>query len=186
MTNGIFPTVIEPYNLGEPGSADIGSFPDCYVKSKSYSTFTIQTMHHKREITSFEIILGNVERMQIGWINESRYVENLSNDNRNGVGEEESSIALDCCRGGLLLEGSFCRLDSLSIGSGSIIRCEDKGHRWFVNGILVASTILTDDVATHFDNSFLPPIHCQRESKIVPCFSGKGIWTISQIVLSCP
>jgi hypothetical protein len=27
------------------------------------------------------------------------YVENLS-DHRNGVGEEENSLALDCCRGG--------------------------------------------------------------------------------------
>ena len=48
----------------------------------------------------FEIVLRSVEWMQVGWINESLYVENLSNDHRNGVGEEENSLALDCCRGG--------------------------------------------------------------------------------------
>ncbi|KAL7548382.1 hypothetical protein ACHAWF_011664 [Thalassiosira exigua] len=99
MTLGIYPCVIELHR-GEPGSAEIGSFPDCSVKSNEWSTFTVQTQGHSREITSFEVVLGNVERMQIGWIVESRYVENLSNDHRNGVGEEENSLALDCCRGG--------------------------------------------------------------------------------------
>ena len=103
MTNGIYPSVIELYR-GEPGSAEIGSFPDCYVKSSEWVTLTVQTQGHAREITSFEVVLGNVERMQIGWINESRYVENLSDDHKNGVGEEENSLALDCCRGGLLNE----------------------------------------------------------------------------------
>jgi len=101
MTPGIYPTIIELYQQGEPGSAEVGSFPDCFVKSSEWSTFTCQTQGHKREITSFEVVLGNVERMQIGWINESRYVENLSDDH-NGVGEEENSLALDCCRGGFL------------------------------------------------------------------------------------
>ena len=111
MTPGIYPTMIELHR-GEPGSAEIGTFPDCFVKSSEWSTFTVQTQGHKREITSFEVVLGNVERMQIGWINESRYVENLSNDHKNGVGEEENSLALDCCRGGLLnqVRAVYCDL----------------------------------------------------------------------------
>lgn len=118
MTPGVYPTIIELYQQGEPGSAEFGSAPDCFVKSKEWSTFTVQTQGHKREITSFEVVLGNVERMQIGWINESRYVENLSDNpnpnDHNGVGEEENSLALDCCRGGFLnqvkYEGFFCLL----------------------------------------------------------------------------
>jgi len=186
MTPGIYPTVIELHR-GEPGSAEIGSFPDCYVKSSEWSTFTVQTQGHGREITSFEIVLGNVERMQIGWINESMYVENLSNDHRSGVGEEENSLALDCCRGGLLNQGEFTNLEGLSIGAGSIIRCEQKGHRWIVDGDLVVSSIASDETR-HFQNNFLPPTgHVNNSSdKIIPCFSGKGHWTVSQIVLSCP
>lgn len=115
MTPGIYPTVIELHR-GEPGSARIGTFPDCFVKSSEWSTFTVLNQgQHNREIISFEVVLENVERMQIGWINESRYVENLSEINKNGVGEEENSIALDCCRGGLLnqvssINGAVCEM----------------------------------------------------------------------------
>ena len=103
MSHGIYPTVIELHR-GEPGSAEIGSFPDYYVRSSEWSTFTIQTQGHQREILTFEVVLQNVERMQIG-INESTYVENLSD--RSGVGEEENSLALDCCRGGECQHDSF-------------------------------------------------------------------------------
>ncbi|KAL7534772.1 hypothetical protein ACHAXR_006068 [Thalassiosira sp. AJA248-18] len=186
MTPGIYPTVIELHR-GEPGSAEIGSFPDCYVKCNEWSTFTCQTLGHKREITSFEVVLGNVERMQIGWINESRYVENLSNDNRNGVGEEENSVALDCCRGGLLVQGEYTNLEGLSIGTGSVIRCEQKGHRWMVDGKIVVSSIASDEVR-HFENSFLPPtghVNNGEEDKIIPCFSGKGVSIIFECILFC-
>lgn len=185
-SSGIYPTVIELHR-GEPGSADIGSFPDCYVNSHEWSTFTVQTQGHCREVTSFEVVLGNVERMQIGWIDESGYVENLSNDHKNGVGEEANSIAIDCCRGGLLVEGVFSKLDGLSIGAGSVIRCEQKGHRWLVDGKVVVSSIASDETR-RFENNFLPAMnHVNNDhKKIIPCFSGKGHWTLSQIVLSCP
>jgi len=188
MTPGIYPTVIELHR-GEQGSAEIGSSPDCFVKSSEWSTFTVQTQGHRREITSFEVVLGNVERMQIGWINESRYVENLSDDHKNGVGDEENSLALDCCRGGLLNQGEFSKLEGLSnLGAGSIIRCEQKGHRWLIDGKLVVSSVASDETR-HFENKFLPPtghVNNGEEDKIIPCFSGKGHWTLSSIVLSCP
>lgn len=71
MTNGIYPTFIDLHR-GETGSVEIGDFPDCSVRSREWNTFTVQTQGHEREIISFEIVLGNVERMQIGWINEVR------------------------------------------------------------------------------------------------------------------
>lgn len=188
MTPGIYPTVIELHR-GEPGSARIGTFPDCFVKSSEWSTFTVLNQgQHNREIISFEVVLENVERMQIGWINESRYVENLSEINKNGVGEEENSIALDCCRGGLLNQGEFTKLDGLSFRAGSVIRCENKGHRWLVDGKLVVSSVASDDTML-FENKFLPPtanVNNGEGDKIIPCFSGKGYWTLTQIVLSCP
>jgi hypothetical protein len=208
MTSGIYPTVIEMHR-GDPETADIGAFPDCYVKSTEWSTFTVQTLGHNRDITSFEIVLGTVERMQIGWINESRYVENVSEDHKNGVGEEENSLAIDCCRGGLLNQvreivrswlmdrlhlflrvfpshlpalllpqGEFTKLESLrKLKAGSVIRCEQKGHRWLVDGKLVASSLASDDTF-HFENSFLPPtghVNNGKKDEIIPCFSGKGV-----------
>eukprot|EP01082_Thalassiosira_pseudonana_P013758 g12475.t1 g12475 contig6:1989454-1990695(+) len=185
MSLGIYPCNIELYR-GDVGCADISDYPDCSVTARDWSTFTLQTQGHEREIISFEVVLGNVERMQIGWINESKYVENLSNDKNNGVGEELNSLALDCCRGGFLNQGEFIKLEGLSIGSGSVIRCEQKGCRWFCDGRLVISSIASDD-ATHFVNTFHPPGQVNgKDDKIIPSFSGKGHWRLGQIVLSNP
>ena len=165
----VYPCNIELHR-GEIGSADISNYPNFSVTSREWSTFTIQISGHNREIVSYEVVLGNVERMQIGWINEEKYIENLTNEPHNGVGEEANSIALDCCRGGLLNQGEFTKL-GLNIGAGSVIRCEQKTRRYFVNGKLVVSSISSDD-AVHFENELLPPVH-GKVDKIIPSFSGK-------------
>ncbi len=186
MSLGIYPCNIELYR-GDVGCADISDYPDCSVTARDWSTFTLQTQGHEREIISFEVVLGNVERMQIGWINESKYVENLSNDKNNGVGEELNSLALDCCRGGFLNQGEFIKLEGLSIGSGSVIRCEQKGCRWFCDGRLVISSIASDDT-THFVNTFHPPGQVNgKDDKIIPSFSGKGVSSslLYQVVCMC-
>lgn len=188
MTAGIYPTTIELHPMEtETRTAEISDFQDLTVTAKEWSTFTVQTQGHDRDIVSFEVVLGNVERAQIGWINEAKYVENLSNDHSNGVGEEANSVALDCCRGGLLNQGEFTKLEGLSIRPGSVIRCEQKGHRWLVDGRLVVSSIASDFETIHFENHFLPPGHIsQKADKIIPSFSGKGNWQLSEIVLSNP
>ena len=167
--NRVYPCNIELHR-GEVGSADISNYPDFSVISREWSTFTIQISGHNREIVSYEVVLGSVERMQIGWINEEKYIENLTNEPHNGVGEEANSIALDCCRGGLLNQGEFTKL-GLSIGAGSVIRCEQKTRRYFVNGKLVVSSIASDN-AVYFENELLPPVHGKLD-KIIPSFSGK-------------
>ena len=92
MTAGIYPTIIELHR-GDQRSVDIeGKCVEC----SEWSTFTLQTQGHLRQILSYEIVLGNVERMQIGWINEKKYIENLSNEPHNGVGEEANSLGIDC------------------------------------------------------------------------------------------
>lgn len=78
----------------------------------------------------------------------------------------------------ILAQGEFTKLGSLrKLKAGSIIRCEQKGHRWLVDGKLVASSLASDDTF-HFENSFLPPTgHVNNGTKdgIIPCFSGKGV-----------
>lgn len=44
-----------------------------------------------------------------------------------------------------LLQGEFTKLDGLSFRAGSVIRCENKGHRWLVDGKLVVSSVASDD-----------------------------------------
>ena len=62
------------------------------------------------------------------------------------------------------------------------------GHRWYVDGKLIVSSIASDDTL-HFENKFLPPtghVINGDKDKIIPCFSGKGHWKVTQLVLSCP
>ena len=182
MTAGIFPTIIELHR-GDQRSVNIeGKWVEC----SEWSTFTLQTQGHPRRVISYEIVLGNVERMQIGWINEKKYIENLSNEPHNGVGEEANSVAIDCCRGGLLLQGSFTKLEGLSIKAGSTIKSDHKGHRWYVNGELVCSSNAADGTEHFEPSSGFPPAFNSVATDIVPCFSGKGTWTVTEVVLSCP
>ena len=85
-----------------------------------------------------------------------------------------------------MLEGSFTKLEGISIKAGSAIKCDQKGHRWYVNGELVCSSTAADGVK-HFEPSsgFPPAFNCMT-TDIVPCFSGKGTWTVTEVVLSCP
>ena len=86
----------------------------------------------------------------------------------------------------LLVQGEFTKLEGLRLKPGSVIRSEQKGHRWLVDGKLVVSSMKSDETR-HFENKFLPIGHINNEEdRIIPCFSGKGTWSLSQIVLSCP
>ena len=91
------------------------------------------------------------------------------------MGEEKFSFGLDCCRGGLLYEGSFTALDGLATEKGTVIRSENKGERWLVNGQLVASSIALEE-------TFQLPPDLQQYS-LFPAISGKGDWTICEVEL---
>jgi hypothetical protein len=92
-----------------------------------------------------------------------------------GVGEEKYSFGLDCCRGGLLYEGKFTKIEGLSFGKGTVIRCENKGERWLVNGRVIASSIALDE-------TFQLPPDLQLYN-LIPAFSGKGDFKICEVEL---
>ncbi|KAL9189782.1 hypothetical protein ACHAXT_009457 [Thalassiosira profunda] len=174
MTPGIYPTVMEICR-GEPASAQICRSPHMSVTSNSWATFTLETRGHKRPIISFSVVLGKVERAQIGWVRTGHFVKKLRPGDHKGVGDERFSVGLDCFRGGLLYEGSFTQLDGLSADEGTVIRCENKGERWLVNGQLVASSIALEE-------TFQCPPDLQQYS-LIPAFSGKGEWTVCEVIL---
>ena len=174
MTSGIYPTVMEMCR-GEPESAQICGHPHMSVMSRDWATFTLETRGHKRPITSFSVVLGEVERAQIGWVRTGHFVKKLRPGDHKGVGEEKFSFGLDCCRGGLLYQGSFTMLDGISTEKGTVIRCENKGERWLVNGQLVASSIALEE-------TFQLPPDLQQYS-LIPAFSGKGDWKVCEVEL---
>lgn len=160
---------------GEPESAQICGHPDLSVMSNEWATFTLETRGHKRPITSFSVVLGKVDRAQIGWVRTGHFVKKLRPGDHKGVGEEKFSFCLDCCRGGLLYEGSFSKLDGLATEHGTVIRCENKGERWLVNGQLVASSIALEE-------TFQLPPDLQQYS-LIPAFSGRGEWKVCEVEL---
>lgn len=175
MTSGIFPTVMEMCR-GVPGSAEIcGQQPNLSVTSPEWATFTLETRGHKRPIMSFSVVLGNVQRAQIGWVRPGHFVKKLRPGDHKGVGEERFSFGLDCFRGGLLYEGSFNELDGLATVAGTVIRCENRGERWLVNGHLVASSIALEETFQ------LPPD--LQQYFLIPAISGKGDWKVCQVEL---
>eukprot|EP01082_Thalassiosira_pseudonana_P014108 g12482.t1 g12482 contig6:2003447-2004614(-) len=174
MTPGIFPTQIEMCR-GEPETAEISGHPNLGVATREWTTFTLGTRGHNRPIKSFSVILGNVERAQIGWVRSGHFVRLLRSGDHKGVGEEKYSFGLDCCRGGLLYEGAFTKLEGLLTGNGSVIKCENKGERWLVNGHVVASSIALDETF------HLPPD--LQQHNLIPAFSGKGDWKICEVEL---
>lgn len=174
MTPGIYPTELEMCR-GEISTAEISGHPNLGVMSKEYATFTLEMRGHKRPIRSFSVILGDVETIQIGLVRTNHFVKKLRPGEHKGVGMERYSFCLDCSRGGLLYEGSFTKLDGLSMEKGTLIRCENKGERWLVNGLVVASSIALED-------SFHLPPDLQQYS-LIPAFSGKGSWRICEVEL---
>ena len=174
MTPGIYPTVMEICR-GDPQSAQICGHPNLSARSTECSTFTLETRGHNRPIISFSVVLGNVERAQIGWVRTGHFVKKLRPGNHKGVGEEKFSSGLDCARGGLLYEGTFTALDGLATENGTVIRCENRGERWLVNGQVVASSIA-------LEASFQLRPDLQQYS-LIPAFSGKGDWRVCEVEL---
>jgi hypothetical protein len=166
MTPGIYPTPID-LHCGMPGNSTISQYPEAGVTANDWSVFKIVTEGHKRSIVSFEVTIGRVESMHIGWLIPGIWQANLTSSAPiSGVGECIASVGLDCARCGLVVNGQFTKVQDLSIDEGSVIRCENRGKRWFVNGNEIAS-------------SFLPAI----DQSVIPAFSGKGKWKITAVEL---
>lgn len=98
-----------------------------------------------------------------------------------GKGVGYSYIALDCTQSGIAIgftqsnSPSFVAIaGSPSIGQGTVIRCENKGRKWYVDGELVASTSAVKGVSQITYMSMTCP---------VPCFTIQGNLHVSAIEL---
>jgi len=133
MTHTIYPSKLE-FVTGSKDTMDMIS--PLEVNSKDWATFEISSDGHSRNIKSYTLTLGAVQRIQIGW----KYMSiDLSSGNNLGVGDVCKTSALDLTRSCYLLNGEMSQIDSLEQVEGTVVRSEDYGKNWFVNGKLVAS-----------------------------------------------
>ena len=182
MTLGIYPYGI--YTV-EKGNKLISGAPDYHVEADQWTTFRVSPMpgNDCTKIHSYEVTIGPSTTAQIGWL----YTD-CEESIEKGVGYEENSVALDCRRSGVAVGPAistsrraelFCSFEEArTIGEGTVVRCENRGRKWYLDGTLVASTEEGDGVTV------VPGGHVESMGVLIPAFSVKGSVRVSNIELS--
>lgn len=134
MTDTIFHTKLERCEgTGSENVADIiGSKT---VNTKEWTSFELVLDGHTRNIETYEIKLGDVKRIQVGWVD--TYKRACFKDGK-GAGEVKGSFALDLTRSSLLVDGETTVIENIEHAKGTVVRSENYGKVWYVNGDLVA------------------------------------------------
>jgi hypothetical protein len=167
MVLGIHPVRIELY-FESTNAVEVPN--DLSVNASEWATFGIVAQGHTLAIKSFEVIIQKFKRAQIGW--RARSVATSTIGGTIGVGEIQGTVALDCCRSVMLMNGALIPIDG-TCKDGSTIRCEDRGNKWYIDGRLVASTDQSDNV-TLLDAPMTNWDPC-------PAISTKGSFPVSDV-----
>ena len=162
----------------------------CKIESKEWSTYVLCPLAgcHSRAIESYEVTLDDCSAIQVGFIRTeaSHMDEYLESNTDRGVGYGYHSLALDCVKGTIASkEKSTTLVDSqisagIGNGTGTIVRSEQGGRRWYVNGTCVAKHEKPEDGQVLLHHPFPDTI----STYWAPCISIKGSCTISCIELT--
>lgn len=122
LTPLVYPTRIIVYKGIAEGSK-IEQYPSCSVEASKLTTFVMQTEGHSRSIASFQIKVGKVDDLRVGW-----------------AGDE--FVILDCVNSKLHMKGGavVSTKTPIQLLDGSKILCErsPRGQfKWEVDGQLV-------------------------------------------------
>jgi len=182
MTLGIYPFGI--YAADNRNSL-LSEAPEYKVAAEQWTTFLVlpKPGNAITSVKSYEVILGKGTSAQVGWA-QSGY--NGSAGEEKGVGYNADSVALDCSRSNIAIGADSSRVTTSPaslfsiaglplIDERTVIRCEDRGQKWFVDGTLVASAT-QDDGVTFVDG-------VGRLGSLIPCFSVKGSLRIANVEL---
>jgi hypothetical protein len=133
MTNGIYPTNLNIHTGSEDSVEIIGPMK---VSAKEWTTFQICQEGHSRLIKSYEVTLGTVQRIQIGWKCTNGSVS-FDEGNSSGVGDVQNTNAIDLTRSTYLCNGNGTPIDALEHAKGTVVRSENYGCDWYVKGELL-------------------------------------------------
>jgi hypothetical protein len=154
---------------GIPGKVEYRD--DLSIDATEWATFAIEGQGHDLIIKSFDVTMHQVERAQIGWRHNHFSTEEFQGTI--GVGEIANTVALDCCRSVMLVEGVLLPIDR-RCKEGSTIRCEEGGKRWYIDGRLIASMYQSDKDVPHLF------AHTTGQYAL-PTISAKGSFTVSNV-----
>jgi hypothetical protein len=191
MTLGIYPFHVCKINSPEGIGAVVASYPNYSVEIPDcFASFAITQGNnsHARRILSFEITLGAFTSVSVGWA--SPGVKDLYQEysEGRGVGYAGNSIALDCTKSSMVHKLSTpdaptvtTHIPGLSLAEGSVIRCEDYGHKWYVDGKLAACAGSGETEGVRSIPGWPP-----ATQTAIPFISAQGCFRVSKIELAFP
>jgi len=147
------------------------------VDSKCWENYRVTGNGHKRHIKSFEVTLGTVQGLQIGWKLEYSD-ESLQGNETLLVGNKMHTYALDITKALFLVEGEIQNIgEQLEYSEGTVVRSQEYGRLWLVNGKQVAP------IATGFFDRMTNPFHRTdyQIDAFTPMISVNGQVEISKI-----
>ena len=165
MTDGIYPTRLVII-AGTEDSVDF--IHPMKVNAKEWTTFELSRFGHNRDVKSYEITLGeNVKRIQIGWNHVNGTVPAITFGT--GIGDITNTSAIDFTRSCYLLNGIKKQIDHLEHQKGTVVRSENYGSDWYVDGEMIRPTL---------NNAFSTTV-----KGIVPYISIKGEMEVTAVKL---
>lgn len=130
-TNGIYPVTLKVHK-------DDFDMKTKKVHAEEWTTYSLARKGHERRVKTYEVPLGNVQRVRIGWSRHLACSLPLDNSLTIGIGDTIHTYARDLTRSSFLLNGSITPVDNLNQNEGTVVRSEDFGKSWYINGDLVA------------------------------------------------
>eukprot|EP00592_Proboscia_alata_P013294 CAMPEP_0194388164 /NCGR_PEP_ID=MMETSP0174-20130528/96799_1 /TAXON_ID=216777 /ORGANISM="Proboscia alata, Strain PI-D3" /LENGTH=482 /DNA_ID=CAMNT_0039179133 /DNA_START=189 /DNA_END=1637 /DNA_ORIENTATION=- len=182
----VYPTEIRLHS-GVEGSAQIKQYPEMTIKTDAWSTFVLKASGHNRYIKSYQIEVGDIDRLLVGLFDIDYDLSHVSSNSSKGTGEIGTSIALDCCSSDVVrcnANDDVERIkltEKVKISNGSVVKVVTKGtvgNRRGLESISVDGNIVASDG--------LPGIEEWNSgygSTLWPAFSGKGTMRVAEIVL---
>lgn len=141
LTHGVYPTSLKIRHGSEDNVEQNSSWK---VDAKEWTTFRLEKDDHYRHIKSYQIKIGSVQRIQIGWEYEKKDIPDYSQGNMLGVGDIKYTSAIDLTRSCFLFDGGNTAIQGLDLVEGTVIRSVNQGRELYVNDRLVASTSETN------------------------------------------
>lgn len=136
MTHGIYPTSL----VIKHGSEDNVEMKSRWkADAKEWTTLMLNRNNHSRYVKTFSVLVGPVERIQIGWMYDATSLD-FSTGNKLGVGDVEYTSSIDLTRSCYLHNGANTPVEGLQHQAGTVVRSEDYGRQIFVNNKLMVSS----------------------------------------------
>ena len=132
--NGMYPVTQKVHN-------DDFDMKTKRVHAEEWTTYSLATKGHERRVQTYEVTLGNVQRVQLGWSRHLACSLPLDKNLTIGIGDTINTYALDLTRSSFLTDGRITpvdNVDNLNQNEGTVVRSEDFGKSWYINGDLVA------------------------------------------------